>query len=59
MLKHAEKFCGHGKFDVLVDTYLKLLCLWITSPVMQVFSGKVLCGPDTRPEFVFSYPFHP
>ena len=47
----------------------KLLRLWITLPVMQVFSGRVLHGPvpdpylrliqypipDIQPEFVFSY----
>ena len=25
MIKNAEKFCGHGKFGVVVDTYLKSL----------------------------------
>ena len=39
--ENAEKFCGHGKFDVVVVTHLKPLCLWITLPVMQVFSARV------------------
>ena len=44
--KNAEKFCGHGKFGVVVDTYSKSLCLWITLLVMQVFSGGVLQRPE-------------
>ena len=50
--KNAEKFCGDGKFDVVVDIYLKLLCLWITSPVMQVLSGRVLSGPVPYLKFI-------
>ena len=45
--KNAEKFCGHWRFGVSVDTYSKPLCLWITSLVMQVFSGRL------DPYFIF------
>ena len=36
------------KFDAVIDTYSKLLCQWLTSPVMQVALGRVLWGlvPD-------------
>ena len=44
--KNAENFYGHGKLDVAADAYTSNpLCLWITLPVMQVFSGRVLRGP--------------
>ena len=42
--KSAGKFCGHWKFNSVFDTYSKVLCLCITSPVIQVSSGRVLCG---------------
>ena len=45
MLKWLKNFSGQGRFDIVVDTYWKLLCLRITSPVMQVFSVTVLRGP--------------
>ena len=35
ILKNAETFCGHGRLDVVVATFPKLLYLWITSPVMH------------------------
>ena len=66
--KNAEKFCSDGEFDVVVDIYSKLLCLWITSPVMRAFSDRFRCIhpqpliaifliSDAQPKFVFSYPF--
>ena len=69
--KNAEKFLGHGKFDVAVDTYPKPLCPWITPPVMHTFCGRVICGPVPLPvieiyflphtplDLVFSYPVQP
>ena len=36
-----EKLCSHGKFDVSVDTHSKLLCLWITLPVVRAFSDRL------------------
>ena len=47
--KNAEKFCSHGKFDVVVDTYTKPLCLWITSPALQMCFGRVVFGPMRGP----------
>ena len=70
--KNAEKFCGHENFDVVVVTYSKVLCLWITSPVMQCllvefyvdpFQARPILEfsliPDTRPKFVLSCLFNP
>ena len=69
--KTAEKFCGNGKFDVVVDRYSNILCLWISLSAMQMFTGRVLdpCPtlpaldtyliPETRLKFALSYPFHP
>ena len=53
--KNAEKFCGHGKYGVVVDTYSTPLCLWITSLVMQVFSDRDLGGPgpDSTRTWIF------
>ena len=43
--KNAEKFCGHGKFDVIVDTYLKLWHLWTTSPMCKCFQVEFYADP--------------
>ena len=44
--KKCWKFCSHEKFAVVEDTYSKPLSLWITSLVMQVFSGTFLRGSE-------------
>ena len=70
MIKNAEKFCGHGKFGVVVDTYFKSLwslrwwskCFLVefyeylnrTRHVLEFYEL-----PDTRPVRNISYPFHP
>ena len=55
---HDKKFSGSGKFGVVIDTYSKPLYLWITSLVMQVFSGRVWRGsePNSTRTNCFTYP---
>ena len=68
--ENAEKFCGHGKFDVVVETYSKFFRLWITLLVIKLVEFnmdpcptypviEIYLLPDTRLEFVFAYAFHP
>ena len=48
LCQNDVKFCSHGKFDVVVDTYAKLLCLWITSIVVQMFSDSLRVSDSFR-----------
>ena len=65
--KSAENSVVMVRFNVLLDTYLKPLCLWdhfTCDAIVFWYSFTwtwpvIYLIPDSRPKFVDSYPFHP